>query len=440
MFLWIFQVVFLNTYYEWYKTKEVKSTSSKVATVFFSDDYVNKLDQIAHDEGVCIEVIANEKPVYFSNSFNKGCMTFGFSLSPFQTEFIESGLSSKTYQTINPRYNNQSLIYAQKLDDTSYAFITASLVPLDATIVVLKNQFVYVTIIVLALSFLMAYFISRKISHPIVAINETAKEMGNGNYQITFQTNEDIEEINNLAKTLNYAKDELAKTEELRRDLMANVSHDLKTPLTMIKAYAEMVRDLTFANEEKRNQNLNTIIDETDRLNTLVNDILTLSSIQANTTSLNLETFDLSKLIKTVFKRYDILREQEEYQFHYEGPKKINVTADLKRMEQVLYNLINNAINYTGDNKEVTVRITDETNHIRVEVVDTGKGIDPKEIDHIWDKYYHSDKNHKRNVIGTGLGLSIVKSILENHHCRYGVETQKKCGTVFYFEIPKEVK
>ena len=204
----------------------------------------------------------------------------------------------------------------------------------------------------------------------------------------------------------------------------------------MIKAYAEMVRDLTYKDEEKRNNNLNTIINETDRLNLLVNDILDLSALQSNNT-LECEEFDLIQIVKQIISRFNILIEKENYCFIFDPPKEeIIVYADKKRIYQVIYNLINNAINYTGDDKKVFIEVKEFAKAYRVSIKDTGKGIPKDEIKFIWDKYYHNEKKHKRNEYGTGLGLSIVKNILQNHHFKYGVNSSNK-GTTFYFEIKK---
>ena len=142
--------------------------------------------------------------------------------------------------------------------------------------------------------------------------------------------------------------------------------------------------------------------------------------------------------MKPIFKRYDILREPENYTFVFEENEPIIITADIKKIEQVIYNLINNAINYTGENKTIQINIKKIENKIRVEIIDSGKGISPKDLPHIWDKYYKNEKKHQRNVIGTGLGLSIVKKILEDHNFQYGVASKKGKGTTFYFEIPTE--
>lgn len=215
---------------------------------------------------------------------------------------------------------------------------------------------------------------------------------------------------------------------------MANVSHDLKTPLTMIKGYAEMIRDLNSDNIEKRNDNLNVIIEESERLNVLVEDLLTLSKIQANKDTIVKEKFDLIEMINSIVKRYAIYKDTEGYKFEINAPKEVIIDADKKKLEQVIYNLINNAINYTGKDKRIIINVIVD-DKVKVEIKDTGKGISEEDLPHIWEKYYHSKKKHKRNVIGTGIGLSIVKTILESHGFKYGVESKKNKGTTFYFEI-----
>ena len=219
---------------------------------------------------------------------------------------------------------------------------------------------------------------------------------------------------------------------------MANVSHDLKTPLTMIKAYSEMVRDISYKDDVKRNGLLNIIISETDRLNTLVNDILLLSKAEANVEELNIESFNLVDEINTIISRYEIIKETEHYNIIYNGPKKAIIKGDKKRIDQVIYNLINNAINYTGKDKTVKVKVEPNKDKYVVKIIDSGKGINKEDIKYIWNRYYKNEKNHKRNVVGTGLGLSIVKSILEEHNFNYGVESKIDKGTTFYFEIDKD--
>ena len=431
LFLWLFQVIFINKYYELSKIDQIKNTTLKIIRNYSDDS--EYLDKISYEDNVCIEVVENRMTIYSSNESNRGCLTSNYK---YKNEFYNSGESEQTIKLINPLFNTKTLIYAKKYNDDITIFVNASLEPLDTTISILSNQLIIVSLIVIVLALIIGYFISKRISKPIENMNEDALKLANGDYNFQFDNNSNISEIDTLASTLNYAKKELEHTDELRRDLMANVSHDLKTPLTMIKGYAEMIRDLNYDNEEKRNANLNVIIEESERLNVLVEDILTLSKIQANKDTINKEDFDLVELINNIIKRYSIYKETEGYNFEVNTPDKVIINADKKRIEQVIYNLINNAINYTGDDNKVIINVIQDKK-IRVEIKDTGNGIKEEDLPHIWEKYYHSKKKHKRNVIGTGIGLSIVKTILESHKFKYGVISEVGKGTTFYFEIRK---
>ncbi len=429
LFLWLFQVIFINKYYELSKADQIKRTTLEIIKNY--DEDVDYLDKISYEDNVCIEIVKNRMTIYSSNESNRGCLISNYQ---YKNDFFDSDVDEKTYKLINPLFDTKTLIYAKKYNDDVTIFVNASLEPLDNTISILSNQLIIVTIIVSLLAFVIGFFISKRISKPIEKMNKNALKLANGNYNFKFDNNSKISEIDELANTLNYAKNELEHTDELRRDLLANVSHDLKTPLTMIKGYAEMIRDLNYDNEEKRNANLNVIIEESERLNVLVEDILTLSKIQANKDTINKEEFDLITLINNIIKRYSIYKETEGYIFEVNTPKEVIINADKKKIEQVIYNLINNAINYTGKDNRVIINVI-KNKKVRVEIKDTGKGIKEEDLPHIWEKYYHSKKKHKRNVIGTGIGLSIVKTILESHNFKYGVDSKLNKGTTFYFEI-----
>lgn len=440
-FLWFFQVIFIDTYYEWYKTNEINIMAKLVKNSYGKDSFESVLNEINYKRGVCIEVNNEDSIIYSTDNMNRGCLVekYNPSLSYYKNKFMQSGNKDITYKVVNEQLKSETLVYGIKLDTNIYAFLNTSIDPIDSTIVILKNQLIIVTIIVLILSFVIGFYISKKLSNPITSLNRSAKRLASGDYDITFENQSDIEEIDELANTLNSAKDALSKNDELRRELMANVSHDLKTPLTMIKAYAEMVRDISYKDKVKREENLNIIIEEVDRLNLLVGDILDLSKMQSNIATLNKEAFDLIALINTILNRYKIYTITEDYLFNFITNKnKIIVYADKKKIEQVIYNLVNNAINYTGDDNTVTIKVTDNRKDIKVEIIDTGKGIKKEDIDRIWDKYYKSDKTHKRNMIGTGIGLSIVKNIFVLHDYEYGVISKKNHGSTFYFYIKKE--
>lgn len=430
------QILFLNYFYEIYKTNQLNDVVSNLK----STDNLNiyKLEDIAYEYGICISVYKDGQLNTISNMYNQGCL-IGDSKTgtEYVKSFVESGKTESTTIFNNKRFNNKTLVKALKYNDSVYIFLNSSIQPLDASIKLLKSQFLYISIIIFSISLIIGYFISRLISKPIVDISTEAKKLANGDFNVKFSTDSKIEEIGELASTLELAKNELSKTDELRRDLLANVGHDLKTPLTMIKAYAEMIKDFENMSIQKRNENLNIIIEETDRLNVLVSDILDLSKLQANTYELKIEEFDLDKLIRNVLKKYYILIDSEGYEFIYENEESIMVKGDIKRIEQVIYNLINNAINYTGDDKKIYIELVNNKKKVIVKIRDTGKGIKKEDIKYIWNKYYHNEKKHKRNAFGTGLGLSIVKTILDSHNYKYGVDSKVNKGTTFYFEINK---
>ena len=169
----------------------------------------------------------------------------------------------------------------------------------------------------------------------------------------------------------------------------------------------------------------------------MVNDILNLSKLESNKETLDKSEFDLVELIKKIVKKFDILVEKEKYEFILDMPKKAYVFGDKNKISQVIYNLVNNAVNYTGKDNKVYINVIENKKSYLVEIKDTGKGIKEEELNIIWDKYYKNEKNHKRNKVGTGVGLSIVKNILESHQFKYGVTSTINKGTTFYFEIEK---
>lgn len=435
LFLWLFQVIFINKYYEYTKTKDIKHIANKLLTAYNSENIYDTLDEISYQENLCIEITSSNSTLYRSST-TSNCL---FSKGVLKESFINSGSKEETYNLQNPQFANKTILEAIKLDDNLYAFLSTSLEPLDSTAKILKEQLLIISILILSLSLLIGYFISKRLSKPIVDISKKANLIAKGKIKKEFTSDSDILEIEDLNNSLNEMMVELGKTEELEKDLLANVSHDLKTPLTMIKAYAEMVRDLTYNDKEKRNSNLNIIIEETDRLALLVNDILTLSKLQQSMDNLTLSEFDLILLIKNILKRFTIYEEKYGYNiiFKHTNIRKLMIKADQKKIEQVLYNLIINAINYTGSDMKVVINISKVNNLYKIEVIDSGKGIDTKDLDNIFDKYYKSEKKHKRNLYGTGLGLSIVKSIFLLHDYKYGVDTKKGKGSSFYFYISK---
>ena len=437
-FLWILQTILFSSFYKEQKMNDVYYVSSKLKNYKNNSNFYQEISSLAIDKGVCIEINNNNYDLlYQSNYMGKGCIYNKETTYSYKFDFITNNKIDEKYFIKNNKYKNETFIYALRLNNGEYAFINTSIEPIDGTVFLIRKELIVITIIVLILSYIMAYYLSNHISKPIKNMNDKARILATGNFDVEFLDNSKILEIEELSQSLNYAKNELNSMDEMKRDLLANVSHDLKTPLTLIKGTAEMLEDLHKDNPEKRLSDVQTITEEVDRLTNLVNDILDLSRMNSIQEKLFLEDFDLVNLIQSILKRYDVLKETEKYEFVFHYPKdSIIIHADKKKMEQVIYNLVNNAIQYTGDDNTIYIDIIIDKD-ITIKIRDTGKGIDDKEIPFIWDKYYKNKKKHKRNLVGTGLGLSIVKKILDQHHFSYGVESIKNQGTTFYFSITK---
>lgn len=329
----------------------------------------------------------------------------------------------------------ESIIYVDVLTSDNTAcvlMVNTVLTPVSATVDTLRIQMIWITVVMIILSLLIALVISKKVSRSMIRVNNAAKKLAKGDFNVSFD-GKDYREIAELSETLNQAATDLGKNEKLQKELIANVSHDLRTPLTMIIAYSEVMRDLP---GENTLENVQVVIDEAKRLTNLVNDMLDISKLQAGALEMKLSEFNLTDRIQKVLERYNKLKEQDGYRIDFEYQEEVYVCADEFKIFQVIYNLINNAINYTGSDKRVLVRQLVKEQIVRIEVIDSGEGISEENLPYVWDRYYKVDKTHKRAVMGTGLGLSIVKNILELHHAEYGVESILSAGSKFWFELP----
>ncbi|MDR1293090.1 MAG: hypothetical protein LBJ91_06840 [Clostridiales Family XIII bacterium] len=352
-------------------------------------------------------------------------------------ELVASKANSFTKNVTDPKTGLITLEYAAFLTssagDQNVLYIFSPLYPMQSTIDILQNQLIYVTIIALIMALIISLVISRHISGPLENITKSAEKLGEGEYGIVFDGGH-YSEITKLADTLTYTSLELAKSDNLQKDVIANVSHDLRTPLTMITSYAEMIHDLSGSDPDKRNAHLGVIIDEAERLNKLVTDFLEISRMQSGVQEVTLTLFSLKDLIESVLQSYTGFVEKEGFKLVFISSGKGVIRADVERIKQVIDNLVTNAFKYSGQDRTVEVKMFDEEGYVRCEVSDHGIGIPKKDLKYIWERYYRASTNYKRTN-STGLGLSIVKQILLLHGANFGVESALKKGSTFWFEI-----
>ncbi len=477
--LWILQTVYLEKFYKLIKMNEADNALENVISVINDDEIEEAIHTIGNNYDISIALV-DENGQLICLSGEENANYIGFINVNKRAEFFKNALENDGEYVINnfmesadAQQNDMWQVEPDKLEGNPFedrfdkhndnrfdmlpnmpkqvesssvlkvciaensanenigVFVYSVISPVGATVQTLRIQLVCISFIMILLAFVLALIMSWRISKPIVEINKTAKEMAEGRYDITFKGNGYLE-VRELSDTLNYTAVELSKTEKLQKELIANVSHDLRTPLTMITAYAEVMRDIP---GESTPENIQVIIDEAGRLSLLVNDLLDISKIQAGFASCDKKEYNLTLSIEQAVDRIRKLVEKEGYTISFNYEDDVYVCADEGKMYQVIYNLINNAIAYSEEDRNITVNQICVGNLVRIEVVDRGKGITKEELPNVWDRYYKVDKNHKRAISGTGLGLSIVKNILAAHEARYGIISKEGEGSTFWFEI-----
>lgn len=440
--LWLFQILFLENFYVRMKTSGAAESAETISDAYDeldSEGFDSLINKIALENDLCVEILDRYGRSVYSQRVLGDCIIHGRENSTYiYLQMIsESPEHIIKYKIKNPRSGYDMLLYGMSLGDgdnpDGYLLLNSALVPVGSTVSIIKRQLMIITFILVIAAFIISLFLSQRIAHPIDRITKSAENLAKGDFSTKFDGRGYLE-AKKLADTLTYAEKELSRVDTMQRDLIANVSHDLRTPLTMLKAYAEMIRDLSGDNPVKRNEHLEIIINETDRLSAMVNDILDLSKLESGRQKLEPSEFGISGKLSEIIDRFKGISEKMGYHIHFTPDSERMVYCDVVKIEQVIYNLINNAINYTGEDKQVFVRQINQPDGVLIEVEDTGDGIEEEKIKLIFDKYYRSE-NHKREVVGTGLGLSIVKAVLKLHGYDYGVRSTIGKGSVFWFRI-----
>lgn len=459
--LWVFQIRLLGYFYQREKFSDMNDIAGEISARVEDENLDGLVQDLARDGHMCIRVFAVEEQGTALNvkkiadaDMVSDCVIHHLNDAAFLDLYenakrgggsYEQWMSAQTSTTesgedvhvpvLHPHFDEVSAVHAKILqqgDNTYLVMLDCELSPVGAVIRTLEVQFFWIAGVFLVGALLLSFLLSRMVALPLTAITQKARGLATGDYEPDF-SGKGYLEVQELAEALNFAASEIGATDRLQKDLIANISHDLRTPLTMIKGYSEMMRDIPGENSP---ENVQAIIDEATRLSELVSDLMDLSKLQSGTQKPVLSVFDLSETVRDTMQRYERLIRHEGYQIACSCEGSAWVKADRTMILQVIYNLINNAVNYTGESKRVSVHQTVKNGCVRFEVADDGEGIPPERIPEIWDPYYRVDKVHKRAVMGTGLGLSIVKGVLEAHHATYGVDSAVGVGSVFWFELP----
>lgn len=437
--LWIFQVVMLERYYLYSQTRNIKQEGIALAKVYEGEASEDQLTEAAEE----FNLKYNAGVEIYSLDGNQ---IFRYALMPMmmgravnkQEVFIEAAKGGIIVrQTKHNRLNSNILLVGIPIGKPESVkgvlIISAPLAAIKEAKEIIKEQLMIVTFILILISLLITYYFSKAFTKPILKINEAAAKMAGGNLSIKVDV-ESSDELGMLSDTINNLSVQLQKIEQLRKDLIANVSHEFRTPLSLIKGYAETIRDVTGDIKEKRNSQLKIILEETDRLKDLVDDTLNLSQIQSGNFQLDIRPFDISASVSNIMSRFSYMLEEKGISLEVQGGNEsIAVMGGKPQIEQVLYNFVNNACNHTASGGWIRIRISENEDNVKIEVSDNGIGILPEELSYIWDRFYKASKSGK----GKGLGLSIAKEILEAHNCSYGVESKPGEGAAFWFTLNK---
>lgn len=443
----------------------MKNAANEINEVINDDNYQDKINTIARQDEFCVIVYSDKGITLTSKEGDPRCkiselnyQSYMQEIQQLKQEALINGSASKlieeddfkeripfeilqsypkVYQLPKEyKKNAQNMTYVSvvRTDQNQLVaiLISAQLTPVNATVDTIKAQFAMIAAILIIIAIILAFFLSKKIATPIISINNSAKQLAKGDYDVHF-AGKGYLEIQELNDTLNYAAKELGKVDGLRKELIANMSHDLRTPLTMISGYSEVMRDIPGENTP---ENVQIIIDETKRLTNLVNDMLDLSKLQAGVQELHASEMNITEEIRNILHRYDVLLNEQDYQITFDYAHEVLISGDQIKLNQVVYNLINNAINYSGDDHQILVSQTMEGDRVKIAITDHGPGIEKEQLPYIWDRYYKVDKTHVRSKVGSGLGLSIVKTVLELHHAKYGVISEIGKGSTFWFSLP----
>lgn len=406
--LWLFQTVFLNDMYKYIRKQELNQVMSIVEREINNPELQTILFKIQAENDIIVAPTRD-----FIMPHRPGRENFG-SRNNMQLETI----------TQVKEFTLQS---GETVSLTFYALV----VPVNATITTLRYQLYFISGIMLFLSVGLAFIIAKRVSKPIEEISQKAQILAKGDYDTHFD-GKGFFEIVSLSDTLNMAAVELSRVEALRRELLANVSHDLRTPLSLIYSYAEMMNDFP---DEITPEQTRVIMDETRRLTNLVNGVLDISKLESDMERLATTRFNLTLNIRETVERVQELLKNESFDITFTHNSDVYVNADETKIGRAFYNLLINAVNYSGDSRNIAIMQSITENRVRISITDSGEGIAEDDLPFIWDRYFKSGKKHKRGVIGTGLGLFIVKKIIELHGGEYGVTSEIDNGSTFWFEL-----
>lgn len=424
LLFWLTQVVFINRIYEYYKVNQLKSYSEQIVQAINNNNEMLISELIDKSNARVIAITENDI-VIAGNNRGHGMRGLGIPeilLRPTNTtrvvKYEHPFLHIEYLSIVRPfLYNGKPAILIMSLPEAS----------ISDSVNLFKEVFWWIFALTIVSTLVVSNYMSKKFTRPIQILKNAAHEIASGNLNVKINYKEE-DELGELAKSMNTMVKQLSITDKFRKDLIANISHDLKTPLGLIRGYSEMLLDYYGEDKEKREKYLNTVIKETERMSKLVDDVLQLSKLQSGMVEVKEETIDLEKLIFEILDIFEIQILEKNIEVRLENLK-VKVVADREMIKRAIINIISNAIASmeNGGTLSITAELQDKD--VLIKISDTGCGIPEKDLEHIFDRFYKGNKS------GTGLGLAIVKEILTLHQSDFGIRSKEGEGTTFYFTL-----
>lgn len=473
---WFINRTFLADYYLYCKVDQIEDVFYRV-----EDIYANYKDELflSEEDTITMERLSSNSNVniYVLMSFaGKPLSSYPHPLDFGEREEAQVQLLLKNYMSNDSNQVNKTNIREEEnyaiyrlydshldanyidligvLDDNKIVFLRSNFESIQES-VALANQFLgYIGLAAVVIGIVAMLFISSRYTKPIHEMADIAKRMSELDFEVKYPVRKK-DEIGELGSSLNTLSDKLRDTiselkranneleidiqkktelDEMRKEFLSNVSHELKTPISLIQGYAEGLLENVHDDEENRNYYCEVIVDEANKMNQMVKKLLTLNELEFGNNQVNFERFDIVEIIKSVLNTNEILFKQREVRVYFSEKEPIYVWADEYLIQQVLSNYISNALNHVSDKKIIEIKLIRRDNVLRVAVFNTGENIPEDELDKIWIKFYKVDKARTREYGGNGIGLSIVKAIMNSHNKECGV-INHSTGVEFWFEL-----
>ena len=475
LFFIIISNVVLETYY-YYSTKNLflntYTTINENSSKLKDEKYILELDKISINNNIELVIQNGEELVYTSNKdyvAEFGTIPeikYDIDYSIFnKSDFMYSKDGVSIRKIVDKRDGIDYLLLKAKLNTEEMLYIRTPVTPIQNSVNISNQVIVIMGLVVVILGGFVIMIIAEKFTKPIEELNAIANEMSNLNFKRKYRINDSEDEINELGKSINTLSDKLestieqlkinnselekdieskSKIDEMRKQFISDVSHELKTPIALIQGYAEGLVENVNSDEESRKFYAEVILDESNKMDKLVKRLLELMKLEYEDRKFNDSNFDIVELINSVIKNSQVVINEQNIEIDFKEDGPIMVYADDFYIEQVVTNYFTNAIKHVekvGDKKliKIGIRKGKEDKKLRITVFNTGKNIDQENLNRIWTRFYKVDESRDRSKGGTGIGLALVKAIMTKYNSKYGV-TNKKDGVEFYFEIKEGKK